>query len=53
VATLFDDDGILVRFMNNNVEGNGIRDANSATNLVSQVHRPHLTSQNSTAECMP
>mgnify|MGYP001807589999 CR=1 FL=1 len=25
VATLFDDDGILVRFMNSNVEGNGIR----------------------------
>lgn len=25
VATLFDDDGILVRFMNSTVEGNGIR----------------------------
>lgn len=25
VATLFDDDGILVRFMNSNEQGNGIR----------------------------
>jgi hypothetical protein len=43
VATLFDDDGILVRFMNNNVEGNGIRDANAATNLVSQVQFNGMT----------
>jgi hypothetical protein len=25
VATLFDDDGILMRFMNSNLEGNGLR----------------------------
>jgi len=25
VATLFDDDGILVRFMNSDVQGNSIR----------------------------
>ena len=33
VATMFDDDGILVRFM----EGNGIRDSGSAGQLISQV----------------
>jgi hypothetical protein len=43
VATLFDDDGILVRFMNNNVEGNGIRDANSAQQLISQVQFNGMT----------
>ena len=37
VATLFDDDGIMVRFMNNMTEGNGIRDAASANNLLQQV----------------
>jgi hypothetical protein len=25
IATLFDDDGILVRFMNSNTEGNSVR----------------------------
>lgn len=29
--------GILVRFMNGPVEGNGIRDAMSANNLIQQV----------------
>jgi hypothetical protein len=37
VATLFDDDGILVRFMNGTTEGNGIRDSMSAGQLISQV----------------
>ena len=37
VATLFDDDGIVVRFMNSNTEGNGIRDAASASALVQEV----------------
>lgn len=37
VATLFDDDGILVRFMNSSVEGNGIRSAADASALLSQV----------------
>ena len=37
VATLFDEDGILVRFMNGTLEGNGIRDSASAGQLISQV----------------
>jgi len=37
VATLFDDDGILVRFMNSGVEGNGIRSAADASALLSRV----------------
>jgi hypothetical protein len=37
VATLFDDDGILVRFMNSTTEGNGIRDAAAASALVQEV----------------
>ncbi|KIZ02628.1 hypothetical protein MNEG_5332 [Monoraphidium neglectum] len=37
VATLFDDDGILVRFMNSPVEGNGIRSAADASALLSKV----------------
>ena len=40
MATLFDDDGILVRFMNSTTEGNGIRDAGAANALVQQV-RPN------------
>jgi hypothetical protein len=43
VATLFDDDGIIIRFMNCNVEGNGIRDTVSAANLVQQVQFNGLT----------
>ncbi|MCJ1368414.1 hypothetical protein MMC16_007556 [Acarospora aff. strigata] len=34
VATLFDDDGILVRFMNGTTEGNGIRDSGSASQMI-------------------
>ena len=44
VATLFDDDGILVRFMNGMTEGNGIRDSASAGQLISQasaIQSPH------------
>jgi hypothetical protein len=37
VATLFDDDGIMVRFLNSNVEGNGIRSAADASALLSKV----------------
>lgn len=37
VATMFDDDGILVRFMNGNIEGNGVRDSASAAQLISQA----------------
>ena len=37
VATLFDSDGILIRFMNEAIEGNGIRDSMSAGQLISQV----------------
>lgn len=37
VATMFDDDGILVRFMNGTLEGNGIRDSASAAQLISQA----------------
>ena len=45
VATMFDDDGILVRFMNGTIEGNGIRDSASAAQLISQAswHSPALT----------
>ena len=37
VSTMFDDDGILVRFMNGTVEGYGIRDSTSAGQLISQA----------------
>ena len=36
-ATLFDTDGISVRFMNGPVEGNNIRSAAEANNLLQQV----------------
>lgn len=37
VATMFDDDGILVRFMNGTIEGNGVRDSAAAAQLISQA----------------
>lgn len=37
VATLFDDDGILVRFMNSSLEGNGITTPEAATALIQQI----------------
>lgn len=43
VATLFDEDGIVVRFMNGHVEGNGIRDALTANNLIQQVQFTGMT----------
>lgn len=43
VATLFDEDGIVVRFMNGHAEGNGIRDAMSANNLIQQVQFTGMT----------
>ncbi|GAA5988158.1 hypothetical protein JCM5350_002203 [Sporobolomyces pararoseus] len=42
-ASLFDDDGIEVRFMNSRVEGHGIRDEAGAMNLISQVKFSGLT----------
>ncbi|GAA6008504.1 hypothetical protein JCM11491_004501 [Sporobolomyces phaffii] len=42
-ASLFDDDGIEVRFMNSRVEGNGLRTEQDASNLVSQVRFSGLT----------
>ena len=36
-ATLFDSDGISVRFMNNPLEGENIKSSVEATNLISQV----------------
>ncbi len=43
VATMFDDDGILIRFMNGTQQGNGIRDAASANQLISTVQFNGLT----------
>lgn len=37
IATLFDDDGIVVRFMNSGVEGNGIRSAADAAALLTKA----------------
>ncbi|KAH7307508.1 hypothetical protein KP509_22G063000 [Ceratopteris richardii] len=37
IATLFDDDGISVRFMNSNVNGDGMRSAEDILRLISQV----------------
>ncbi|GAA5838174.1 hypothetical protein JCM3766R1_001847 [Sporobolomyces carnicolor] len=42
-ASLFDDDGIEVRFMNSRVEGNGLRTEHEANQLVSQVRFSGLT----------
>ena len=43
VSTMFDEDGILIRFMNSGLQGNGIRDAASAANLVAQVQFNGMT----------
>ncbi|CEQ41804.1 SPOSA6832_03562, partial [Sporobolomyces salmonicolor] len=42
-ASLFDDDGIEVRFMNSRVEGNGLRTEQEAMALVQQVKFSGLT----------
>ncbi|WVQ81562.1 hypothetical protein IAT38_003686 [Cryptococcus sp. DSM 104549] len=42
-TSLFDQDGIQVRFMNSTVEGNGIRTEQQASQLVSQVQFAGLT----------
>lgn len=42
-ASLFDTDGISVRFLNSPVEGNGIRDAGGAMNLLQQIRYSGLT----------
>jgi len=43
VATLFDDDGILVRFMNSDVQGNGIRSPADVSSLLGEVQYSGLT----------
>lgn len=43
VATLFDDDGIVVRFMNSQTQGNGIHTAQEANNLINQVNFTGMT----------
>eukprot|EP00775_Hariotina_reticulata_P010678 gene10678-10837_t len=43
VATLFDDDGILMRFMNSPTEGNGLRSPADVNNLLSNVQYSGLT----------
>ncbi|GAQ83863.1 hypothetical protein KFL_001650160 [Klebsormidium nitens] len=43
VATLFDQDGIVIRFLNSRLEGNGIRNKEDAENLVNQVRFQGLT----------
>jgi hypothetical protein len=43
VATMFDQDGILIRFLNARTEGNGIRNAQEAENVVKQVRFQGLT----------
>ena len=52
VATLFDDDGILVRFMNGTTEGNGIRDSGSASQMISQAS-PFCSPEASSDQTMP
>lgn len=42
-ASLFDDDGIEVRFMNSRIEGHGIRNEADAMRLISQVKFSGLT----------
>lgn len=43
VSTMFDDDGIQVRFMNSDVQGNGVKSAAQATQLVEQVRFSGIT----------
>ncbi|WIA39813.1 hypothetical protein OEZ86_005866 [Tetradesmus obliquus] len=43
IATLFDDDGILVRFMNSPTEGNGVRSAADVNALLAGVQYAGLT----------
>jgi hypothetical protein len=43
VATVFDDNGINIRFMNSHVEGNGVRDSMSAAAVAQQVQYNGLT----------
>jgi hypothetical protein len=43
VATLFDDNGINIRFMNSKVEGNNIRDSVTAASIAQQVNYNGLT----------
>ncbi len=40
VATLFDDNGINIRFMNSNTEGNNVRDSVTAASIAQQARLP-------------
>lgn len=42
-TSLFDDDGVQVRFLNSNIEGNGIREEQQVMDLVSRVPFSGLT----------
>jgi hypothetical protein len=50
ITTLFDDDGILIRFFNSNAEGNGITDASSADELLTKVPFAGMTPMGSKLE---
>ena len=52
VGTLFDDSGIVVRFMNSMTEGNGIRDAGSASALLQQARCLPLMARRLPAYCI-
>lgn len=43
VAALMDDDGLEVRFMNNSIQGNNLKNENQITSLISQVNFRGLT----------
>lgn len=43
MATLFDDDGITIRWMNANVEGNNVRDSASASSIVDKIRFNGMT----------
>ena len=43
VATLFDDDGLTVRFMNSKLEGNNIKSSSAASTLVDRVKFEGMT----------
>ena len=43
IATMFDDDGIIVRFMNSNVNGDGVRNSAEVEALFSQVKFTGIT----------
>jgi hypothetical protein len=50
ITTLFDDDGILIRFFNSATEGNGIRNASEADQMLNQVQFSGMTPMGSKLE---